>query len=58
MNRIAIKINNHELIVIKIRVGLKHSLSIRHEDIFDSLDDGMISNGWDTTTINIPLSLF
>ena len=56
VNRIAIKINDHELIIIKIGVGLEHSLSIRHEDIFDPLNDGMISNGWDTTTIHIPLS--
>jgi hypothetical protein len=56
VNRITIKINDHELIVIKIGVRLEYTLLISHEDIFDPLDGGMISNGWDTTTINIPLS--
>lgn len=50
MNRIAIEINNHELIIIKIRVRFEHSLSIRHENIFDPLNSKIISNSWDTST--------
>lgn len=50
MNRIAIKINDHELIIVKIRVRFEHSLLIRHENIFDPLNSKIISNSWDTST--------
>jgi hypothetical protein len=58
MNRIAIKINDHKLIIIKIRIRFEHTLLIRHEDIFNPLNSKMISNCY-TSIIkgsNIPLS--
>lgn len=58
MNRIAIKINNHRLIIIKTGIRFEHSLPIRHEDISNPLDSKMISNCY-TSIIkgsNIPLS--
>jgi len=55
MNRIAIKINDHRLIIIKIGIGFEHNLPIRHEDIFNPLDSEMISNCYIKGS-NVPLS--
>jgi hypothetical protein len=45
MNRIAIKISDHELVIIEIRVRFEHTLLRRHEDIFNPLNSKIIRNG-------------